>query len=149
MTYDDLLALCRERKIKGLFNITSTGKVNLSKETMIESLKENVVRITAFDYIIKHNPSILTKFVGNQDELKKVSFGTTFYYTWKCDTPDCSNTFEAKPSIVFTNNLPRKYCDTCSYQNRKINSQIACLKRSGTILEKFPFKKFQVNPFVE
>ncbi len=139
MKYNDLLALCRVRNIKGYFVKSSTGTTIITKETMINALRENIIKINLFDYLKNYNPTILTKFVGNQNVLKTILPGTNKYYKWKCDTLNCLNTFEAIPCNVYKNDLPRKYCDTCSYNNRYSNKQIAILKRSGTIVTKFPF----------
>lgn len=139
MKYDDLLALCRERNLKGLCTRGSTGTVKRTKETMIQLLKNNNIKINLFEYLINNNPTIIKKFVGNEDDLKKILPGTKKYYTWKCDTPECLNIFEAIPSNVFKEKEARKYCDTCSHQNQLINKQNAILKRSGTIQDKFTF----------
>jgi very-short-patch-repair endonuclease len=139
MGYDDLLALCRERKIKGYFGRSSTGKVIATKEMMIKSLKENKVRKSLFDYLTENNPSIITKFVGNKDDLKRISYGTNVKYIWNCDTSECSNTFEAIPGHLYKKNFPRKYCDICTNNNRHINKQIKILNQNGSIQTKFPF----------
>ncbi len=140
MKYDDLLALCRERNLKGLCSTkSSTGTVKLTKEVMIKLLKENNTKQNLYDYLTEYNPVILHKFIGNKDDLKKTLPFTNKYYTWKCDTSECSNTFEAIPQNVFKKEEVRKYCDTCTHHNRKVNKQIAILKRSGSIKTKFPF----------
>ncbi len=139
MKYEALLELCRERNIKGYITKSSTGTATITKEGMINALTENIVKISLFEHITKYNPTIITKFVGNQDILKTALPGTNKYFTWKCDTLNCLNTFEAIPRNVYNNNLPRKYCDTCTHQNRQINKQNTILKRSGAIITKFPF----------
>jgi very-short-patch-repair endonuclease len=141
MNYDTLLALCRERKIKGYFGRSPTGKVIATKEMMIKSLKENIVRKSLFDYLTENNPSIITKFVGNKDNLKLIPYGTNNKYIWKCDNSKCSNTFEAKPSDLYKNDLPRLYCNNCTKINKDVKAKIKYLERSGSIQKKFPFIK--------
>lgn len=139
MKYDDLLALCRERKIKGYLAKTTTGSATITKESMINALKGNIVRISLFDYLTNNNPLIIEKFIGNTDILKTVEPGTNTYFTWKCDSHNCLNTFEAIPRIVYMNELPRKYCDVCSYKNRTEKKNSTILKKSGSIKTKFSF----------
>ena len=74
MKYDDLLALCRKRKIKCYFGRSSTGKVVATKEMMIKALEDHVVRINLFDYLTENNPSIISKFVGNPNDLKEIHY---------------------------------------------------------------------------
>lgn len=138
MKYDTLLELCRERKIKGYFRRSSTGKVIATKEMMIKSLNENIVRKSLFDYLIEHNPSIITKFVGNKEDLKIIQHGTNVKYKWKCDISKCSNIFEAIPNNVYKKNFPRVYCDNCTQINKEVKSQIKYLERSGSIQTKIP-----------
>jgi very-short-patch-repair endonuclease len=139
MNYEQLLKLCKERRISGHCCRSSTGTVKLTKEKMINLLKENKCKKTLFDHLEQNNPIVLTKFVGNQDILKTLLPGTNKYYTWKCDTIDCSNTFEAIPINVYKDDSPRKYCDACSLVNQKKNKQISILKRSGSLESKFVF----------
>lgn len=133
MRYEDLLFLCRERKIKRY----SEKK----KENLIELLKENVSRKTLFDYISEENPTLFTKFVGNQNDLKTIPYGTNKKFTWKCDNIECSNTYEQSPYGIYRKDSPRKYCNNCSQENRYINKHIAIITRSGSILDKFPLIK--------
>ena len=133
MKYEELLFLCRERKIKGI------SKLIYKKENMIKLLEENLIRKSLYDYIIENNPDILTKFIGNHNDLKFVSPGTNNYYVWKCDTTECSNTFEAIPRNVYNTESPRKFCDNCTQINRVINYQKVILKKSGSIKEKYLF----------
>jgi very-short-patch-repair endonuclease len=141
MKYEELLALCRERNLKGLFNKDPTKTVKLNKEIMIKLLKDNKVKINLFDYLTNNNPTIITKFVGTVEDLKKILPGTNKYHKWKCDTTECSNIFEAIPKNVYKTDIARKYCDTCTHQYRQVNTQITILKRSGSIISKFPFIK--------
>jgi very-short-patch-repair endonuclease len=139
MSYDELLAVCRKRKIKNYFGRSSTGKVVATKEMMIKALQENIIRKSLFDYLTEHNPSIITKFVGNKDDLKLIQHGTNVKYIWKCGNLECSNTFEAIPGQVYKNNLPRIYCDTCTNNNKVDITRINALKKSGSICAKFLF----------
>lgn len=120
MKYDDLLALCKKRKIRG-YARDSSGNNIITKANMIKLLEENNCRNSLFDHLTKHNPNILLKFIGNHDILKAVSPGTNKSYTWKCDTSECSNTFNTIPRNVYINDSPRKYCDICSQHNKFIN----------------------------
>jgi len=138
MKYDKLLKLCKERKIRRYFVRNSSGTIIATKEMMIKALKENNIRKSLFDYLTEHDPLIITKFVGNIDDLKIVSHGTNNYYTWICDTLECLNTFEAMPQHLFNQYLPRKHCITCMNINRGIKCQVRSLKKSGTIKQKFP-----------
>lgn len=97
------------------------------------------VKISLFEYLTTHNPILITKFAGNTEDLKKISPFTRKYYTWKCDTHECLNTFEAIPNNVFKREAARKYCIICSRKNQIINAQISILKRSGILQNKFPF----------
>ena len=108
---------------------------------MINISIENKFRDNLFNYLTEHNPLIIAKFLGNQNILKTNYFNTNIYYTWKCDTLECSNTFNAIARNVYKTDSPRKYCDMCSHQSRQINKQLAIIKRSGSIQEKFPFIK--------
>ena len=127
MKYEKLLALCRERKIKGYFDRSSTGKVIATKEMIIKALKENIVRKSLFDYLTEHNSSVITKFVGNKEDLKLISHGTNIKYIWNCGSIECSNTFEAIPGHVYKNGSPRIYCDICTNINKEVKSQIKYL----------------------
>jgi very-short-patch-repair endonuclease len=132
----ELIALVKERNINGY------SSINLLKTTkLIEILTKNNIRKTLFEYLTDNNPSILSKFVGNQYIIKTKFFDTNDYYTWKCYTLECSNTFEALARNVYKDESPRKYCDSCSQQSRNENRVIACLKRSGSIEDKFPLIK--------
>jgi very-short-patch-repair endonuclease len=139
MKYNDILALCRKRNIKGLCKKGSTGTVNLTKEIMIKLLKDNTIKTSLFDYITNNNSTIIKKYAGNIEDLKIILPFTNKYYNWKCDTPQCSNIFEAITSNIFKKEKPRKYCNMCSYQNKMITTKKAILNRSGTIHDKFPF----------
>ncbi len=138
MKYEALLALCRERRIKEYFGRSSTGKVIATKEMMIKALKENNIRKSLFDYLTEHNPSIITKFIGNIDDLKTIRHGTNTPYIWKCHNQDCTNTFKAIPGQVYNNNSPRIYCDICTRISQKVKYSIKCLERSGSIQTKIP-----------
>jgi len=98
----------------------------------------DIIKKNLFDYLTEYNPLILTKYIGNCDDLKSITYGSNNYYTWKCETIDCSNTFKAISRNVYKNDLPRKYCDICTQKNRNINRQIRSLERSGSIKKKFP-----------
>ena len=158
----ELVALCKERGVKGY---SSAG---MTKDKIIRLLKDNVeynsvsrkvnylqkknascektlrsrrLKTNLFDYLTLNNLFIIAKFVGTHDELKNKSHGTNQYLTWKCDTPNCLNTFKAIPRNVLKKEEQRKYCDTCTHQNRQINKQIAILNRSGSIQDKYPLIK--------
>ena len=141
LLYDELIYLCKERKIIGYAAMDSSGKNVITKAKMIKLLTENNFRKSLFQYLTDNNPSILSKFVGNQDILKTSSFDTGNYYTWKCHNLECSKTFEALARNVYNTESPRKYCDMCSHTNKKINNQITILKRSGSIEDKYPLIK--------
>lgn len=139
MKYDELLELCRKRKISGCFSKNSSGTIKLTKGKMILLLKQNNCKNNLFNYLVDNNPVLLTKFVGDPDILKALSPGTNKSCKWTCSTLNCKNTFYSIPRNVFKSELPRKFCDTCSYQERYINKQLAILKRSGSIQTLFPF----------
>jgi very-short-patch-repair endonuclease len=130
MKYHDLLALCRERKLRG---------IKTRKEDMIKLLNENNVKDNLYVYLKKNNANILTKIVENEEVLKTLLPGTNKYCTFRCDTIGCLHTFDAIPRNVYKNELPRKYCDSCTHKNRKVNNQNTILKCSGTLQDKFPF----------
>jgi very-short-patch-repair endonuclease len=140
-THAELLNLCRERNITGYRTREPSGTNVFTKEKMIKLLTENNSRKTLFQYLIDTNPSILGKFVGNQDILKTKFFDTNDYYTWKCYNLECLNTFEALARNVYKDESPRRYCDICSHQIRYKNKHIAIMKRSGSIEDKYPFIK--------
>ena len=135
-THAELLNLCRERNITGYQAKDLSGKNVFTKGKMIKLLTENNFRKTLFQYLTDNNPSILNKFVGNQDILKRNFFDTNDYYTWKCDNLDCSYTFEALARNVYKDEFPRKYCDTCTNKNRGDKRQVRSLIESGSINEK-------------
>jgi very-short-patch-repair endonuclease len=140
-THDELLNLCIERNITGYRTKEPSGTNVFTKEKMINLLKENNFRKTLFHYLTDNNPSILGKFVGNQDILKTNFFDTSDYYTWKCHNLECKDTFDAIVRNVYKEDSPRLYCDVCSHKNKQINKQITILKRSGSIQDKFPLIK--------
>lgn len=139
--YAELLNLCRERNITGYRAKESSGTNVFTKEKMIKLLTENNFRKTLFQYLTDNKPSILSKFIGNQDILKANFFDTNDYYTWKCQTLECSNTFEALARNVYKDESPRVYCDICSHKSRYKNKHIAIMKRSGSIEDKYPLIK--------
>lgn len=141
LTHSQLLNLCRERNITGYRAKTSSGDNIFTKERMIQLLKENNFRKTLFQYLTDNNPLILSKFVGDQNILKKDFFDTSKYYTWKCHNLECKDTFEAIARHVYKKDSPRLYCDVCSHKNKQINRQITILKRSGSIQDKYPLIK--------
>jgi hypothetical protein len=140
-THAELLNLCRERNITGYRTREPYGTNVFTKNKMIKLLTENNFRKTLFQYLTDNNPSILCKFVGNHDILKTNFFDTNDYYTWKCYSLECLNTFEALARNVYKDESPRRYCDICSHQSRYINKHIAIMKRSGSIEDKYPFIK--------
>jgi len=141
LSYYELLDLCRERNITGYQARGISGKIVFTKERMIQLLIENNFRKSLFQYLTDNNSSILDKFVGNQDILKTNFFDTSDYYTWKCHNLECSNTFEALARNVYKDESPRLYCDICSHQSRCKNKQMAIMKRSGSIEDKYPLIK--------
>lgn len=132
----ELVALCKERGIKGY------AQVKVTKEKIIKLLKGEIKQLknNLFDYLTKNNSSILTKYVGNPDELKGISYGTMIHYKWKCEKySHCSNTFEARPRDVFRNDTrTTKYCSKCKYKERVIIHQKNMLKKNGSIQSKMP-----------
>jgi hypothetical protein len=137
-THAELLNLCREKNITGYRARESSGTNVFTKEKMIKLLTEKPFRKTLFQYLTDNNPLILSKFVGNQDILKKNFFNTIDYYTWKCHNLECSNTFEALARNVYKVDTPRLYCDTCTNKNRGDKKQVRSLIKSGSIQAKFP-----------
>lgn len=127
-----LVALCKERGIKGY------AKSSIKKEQLIKALQGEIrkVKTNLFDYLTKNNSAIITKYVGTSEDLRAISYDTQVHYIWKCDTSECSNTFEAIPQTIYKQYLPRKYCGICSQRNRNINRQIRSLERSGSIQQK-------------
>jgi very-short-patch-repair endonuclease len=105
---------------------------------MINLCKGDNFKKSLFDYLTECKPSILTKFVGDLSELNAVSYTIKNYYTWRCNTSECLNTFEAVPYQIYKTRLPRTYCDTCSQRNRDTHRQLRSLERSGSIQEKIP-----------
>jgi very-short-patch-repair endonuclease len=140
-THDELLNLCKERNIAGYKAREPSGKIISTKKKLIKLLTENNCTKTVFQYFTDNNPLMLIKFVGDQNDLKIVSHGTNKKFTWKCDNIECSNTYKQSPYNIYRQDFPRKYCDICSHQNRYKNKQIAIMKRSGSIEDKFPFIK--------
>jgi hypothetical protein len=164
-TKGELIALCKERGIKGHSQIGVTkekiiqllkGEIEYKdprtkgnwsefrKHSFETSLKKRQLKNNMFDYLTKNNPHIITKYAGDQDELKTISYGTMIHYKWRCENSDCSNIFEARPSDVFRNDEKRpqiKYCSTCKEKNRMeqgIKLQKYMLERNGSIQTKMP-----------
>lgn len=165
MSKIELVSVCKERAIKGYAQNGITRrkiiqllkgeivykdpreKVNWSEEkkkSFEKALKKRQLKNNLFDYLTKNNPSIITKYVGNQDELKTISYGTMVHYKWKCENKECSNVFEARPREVFRNEYkrsPTKYCSTCKEVNRKEQGIIYhkfMLEKNGSIQTKIP-----------
>lgn len=161
----ELVALCKEKGVKGYAQIGITKekiiqlltskieyndprvKGNWSEEkqkSFEKALKEKQLKNNLFDYLTKNNPSIISKYVGNKDELKEISFGTMVNtYKWKCENYiECSNVFEGRPRDVFRDDKRRiTYCSLCKKLNRKeqgIIYQKSMLEKNGSIQEKFP-----------
>jgi very-short-patch-repair endonuclease len=133
----ELIALCKEIGVKGYASVGST-KANIIKllTGKIRQLKNNL-----FDYLTINNPSILTKYAGNLDNLKTISHSTMVHYKWKCAKySECSNTFEARPRDVFRNDKksPIKYCSICKHQEKGKIYQKNMLKKNGSIQSKMP-----------
>ena len=76
LLYDELIHLCKERKIIGYATMDSCGKIAITKAKMIKLLTENNFRKSLFQYLTDNNPFILSKFVGNQGILDPRTFKT-------------------------------------------------------------------------
>jgi very-short-patch-repair endonuclease len=131
----ELVALCKERGIKGYASIGST------KEKIIQLLKGEIsqVKNNLFDYLTINNPSIILIYVGNSDDLKTISQGTMVHYKWKCaNYLECANTFEARPRDLFRNDRkPHSiHCSACSSKEKVINCQKTMLEKNGSIQSK-------------
>jgi very-short-patch-repair endonuclease len=117
-------------------NWSEKKKKSFEKALKIRQSKHNL-----FDYLTKNNSSIITRYVGNPDDLKKIAHSTMIHYKWKCTNySECSNTFEARPRDVFRNDRgsPIKYCSLCKYTQRGIIYQQNILEKNGTIQTKIP-----------
>lgn len=161
----ELVALCKERGVKGYAQIgitkekiiqLLTGQIEYNdprekgnwsekkKESFEKALNARRSKNNLFDYLTKNNPSIITKYAGNSDDMKLISHSTMEHYKWKCENySECSNTFHARPRDVFRNDSksPTKYCSTCKEVNRKgqgINYQKNMLEKNGSIQTKIP-----------
>ena len=161
----ELVALCKENGIKGYAQkgITKEKIIQLlageieyndprkkgnwsdeKQKSFVNALKQRQLKNNLFDYLTQNNPSILTKYIGEPDHLKSVSFGTMVNtYKWKCEKyPECSNTFEARPRDIFRNDKRQvKYCSLCKKSNRKeqgVIYQKNMLEQNGSIQTKFP-----------
>ena len=162
----ELVAICKEKGVKGYAQngITKekiiqllTGQIEYNdpreKENWSENKKDSFEKALAkrrsknnlFDYLTKNNPSIITKYVGNLNDMKNISRGTMNQYEWKCENySKCSNTFYARPGAVFRNDNKRastKYCSTCIEINRKeqgVKYQKFILEKNGSIQTKMP-----------
>jgi very-short-patch-repair endonuclease len=133
----ELIALCKERDIKGYASVGST------KEKIIKLLKGEIRQLknNLFDYLTINNPAILTKYAGNMDDLNTISYGTMVHYKWKCEKySECSNTFEARPRELFRKDRKSHsmYCFTCSSKEKIINCQKNILKKNGSLQTKMP-----------
>lgn len=164
-TKAELVALCREKDIKGYAQTGITRdkiiqlikgeieykdprkKGNWSEKRKISfetSLKKRQLKNNLFDYLTKNHPHIITKYAGNQDDLKIISHGTMVHYKWKCETTNCLNIFEARPNDVFRNDdkrTPLKYCSICIEKHKKeqgIRYQKKMLEINGSIQSKLP-----------
>ncbi len=131
----ELIALCKER---GIIGYTGASKENIIQllQGVIREVKNNL-----FDYFTANNPSIITKYVGNPDNLKTISYGTNVHYIWKCKNySECSNTFEARPRELFRNDKKphTMCCSICSTKERVITHQKNMLEKNGSILSKMP-----------
>ena len=161
----ELVSLCKERGIKGYSQLEITkdkiiqllnGEIEYNdprkkgnwsiekKESFEKALKKRQLKNNLFDYLTKNNPSIITKYAGNSNELKTISHGTMVHYKWKCENSVCSNVFEARPRDVFRNDgkrPPTKYCSICKEKNKKeqgIKYQKMMLEMNGSIQTKIP-----------
>jgi hypothetical protein len=151
----ELVALCKEKGLKGYSQVgitkekiiqLLTGEIEYkesrgnSSEKKQKALKQRQLKNNLFDYLTKNNPSILTKYFGEPDDLKSISFGTMVNtYKWKCEKySECSNIFEARPSDVFRDDKQIKYCSLCKYQERGKTYQKNMLEKNGSIETKFP-----------
>lgn len=111
-----------------------------SSEKKQKALKERQLKNNLFDYLTKNNPSILTKYFGELNDLKLISFGTIVKYNWKCEKySECSNIFEATPHNIFRNDTRQlKYCNLCKNQERGKIYQKNMLEHNGSIETRFP-----------
>ena len=115
------------------------------KDSFEKALTARRLKNNLFDYLTKNNPSIITKYAGNSDDMKLISHSTMEHYEWKCENySECSNTFYTRPRDVFRNDIKRpltKYCYTCKDINRKeqgIKFQKFMLEKNGSIQTKIP-----------
>lgn len=162
MTMIELVSLSKKRGIKGYAQTGITkdkiikllkGEIKYNdprkkenwsdnkKESFAKTLEAKRLKNNLFDYLIKNNPSIITKFVSNPDDLKIISYGTMVHYKWKCvNYLKCSNIFEARPRDVFRNDLKSRisYCNKCKYRERGIAYQKNMLEKNGSIQTKIP-----------
>lgn len=114
-----MIVLCKKRGVKGYGQFGSTkdkiikllkGEIEYNdqrrscnwsdtrKESFAESLNVKRLKNNLFDYLMKNNPLIIEQFVGNQDGLKIISYGTMINYKWKCKNYlKCLGIFEARP----------------------------------------------------
>lgn len=157
----ELVALCKANGIKGYAQIgitkekmiqLLTGQIEYNdprekgnwseekKKSFETALKKRQLKNNLFDYLTKNNPSIITKYAGNPDELKTISHSTMVHYKWKCEKSDCSNVFESRPRDIFRNDSksPTKYCSLCKHQERGKTYQKNMLEKNGSIQTKIP-----------
>ncbi len=158
----ELVTICKEKGIRGYAQIGITkekiiqlltgeieyndprkkGNWSEAKKISFESaLKKRQLKNNLFDYLTKNNQSIITKYAGNQDDLKTISHSTMVHYKWKCENySECSNVFEARPRDVFRNDskTSTKYCSLCKYQERGKTYQKNMVEKNGSIQEKIP-----------
>jgi len=160
----ELVSLCKEKGIKGyaqdgiskekiiqlltgkLIYMDSREKENwseLKKKSFEDALKKRQLKNNLFNYLTENNSSIISKYIGNNDNLKTISYGTMDHHKWKCENYlKCSNIFEARPYDVFRNDERQiKYCSLCKKSNRKeqgVIYQKSILKINDSIIEKIP-----------
>lgn len=155
----ELIALCKERGIKcskikkdtlitllkGEFEYKDSKEkeywTEKRKESFKKALEKRQLKNNLFDYLTINNSTIITKYAGNPDDLKRISYGTMVHYMWKCENYlKCSNTFEARPIDVFRNDSksPMKYCSLCKNKGKGKTHQKNMLEKNGSIQLKLP-----------
>lgn len=158
----ELIALCKEKGVKGYAQIgitkekiiqLLTGEIEYKdpreKENWSEKKKDSFEKTLTtrrfknnlFDYLTKNNPSIISKYDGDIDDMKVISHSTMEHSTWKCENySECSNTFDARPRDVFRNDSKSatKYCKDCKHIERGKCFQQNMLSKNGSILDTYP-----------
>jgi len=135
----ELIALCKEKAIKGYSNNSKEYVIQLLKNELEHKLL--IKRNNLHDYLTINNPSILTKYAGSPNDLKIISHSTMAHYTWKCaNYSDCANTFLARPRDVYRNDSksPTQHCSLCRNKDSGLIRKRNMLEKNGSIQSKMP-----------